>query len=432
MRAFRRVTLRRKRGPLEMTVKYFIPDWDDYVDPAFDFETDSWSGGSPAEREDVYAHQLYDRAPYDGVLVSLAQITKKKGILKNGVAQLPESRDLRDLMHLPEGMLLMGDCGAFSYIGLDAPPFDPLAAAGLYEGLGFDCAASVDHIVFPSMQLPDRQGRLRRLSAPELDRRVKVTRQNARKFIDEVRTQEYQFEPVGVIQARTAKQYAAQVKVYADMGYRHVAVGGVVPRRTEHIRHILTLVGAAVSRLGGYGQIKVHLFGTLREDLLPELAQFGVTSFDSASYLRKAWLRSGKNYLGDNDTWYAAVRVPFSSDPRIKAQGRSVRLSPEEVATLEARCLELLGAYGDHEVGIEETLDAVMTYDRLLIRVTSDGHNLDTKYRRTLQDRPWEGCGCAVCAALGIHVVVFRGINRNRRRGFHNTWKFYNRMRGTS
>ena len=37
----------------------------------------------------------------------------------------------------------------------------------------------------------------------------------------------------------------------------------------------------------------------------------------SASFLRKAWLRSGQNYLAPNGEWYAAIRVPQASNPRL-------------------------------------------------------------------------------------------------------------------
>jgi len=46
-------------------------------------------------------------------------------------------------------------------------------------------------------------------------------------------------------------------------------------------------------------------------------------------------------------------------------------------------------------------------------------------YRRTLRARPWERCDCPICAEHGIEVAIFRGNNRNRRRGFHNTYRFY-------
>lgn len=49
-------------------------------------------------------------------------------------------------------------------------------------------------------------------------------------------------------------------------------------------------------------------------------------------------------------------------------------------------------------------------------------------YRELLIDRPWDECGCPVCTELGIDVAIFRGNNRNRRRGFHNTQCFYDQF----
>ncbi|MDG6219782.1 MAG: hypothetical protein QCI00_10170, partial [Candidatus Thermoplasmatota archaeon] len=50
-------------------------------------------------------------------------------------------------------------------------------------------------------------------------------------------------------------------------------------------------------------------------------------------------------------------------------------------------------------------------------------------YRRTLEEKPWERCNCPICQGIGIEVVIFRGNNRNRRRGFHNLKSFYSLLR---
>jgi len=50
-------------------------------------------------------------------------------------------------------------------------------------------------------------------------------------------------------------------------------------------------------------------------------------------------------------------------------------------------------------------------------------------YRRTLKDRPWTRCDCGVCRGVGVEVVIFRGNNRNRRRGFHNVRDFYRNLK---
>ncbi|WP_137287721.1 DUF6884 domain-containing protein [Halorussus salinisoli] len=51
--------------------------------------------------------------------------------------------------------------------------------------------------------------------------------------------------------------------------------------------------------------------------------------------------------------------------------------------------------------------------------------NLLGEYQKTLQRRPWEKCDCPICVENGVEVCIFRGNDRNRRRGFHNTHRFY-------
>lgn len=60
-------------------------------------------------------------------------------------------------------------------------------------------------------------------------------------------------------------------------------------------------------------------------------------------------------------------------------------------------------------------------------KLIEDADLLDD-YRRTLRARPWERCRCPICEELGIEVAIFRGNNRNRRRGFHNTRRFYDQF----
>jgi hypothetical protein len=93
--------------------------------------------------------------------------------------------------------------------------------------------------------------------------------------------------------------------------------------------------------------------------------------------------------------------------------------------SLEQACLSLLRAYDRNEVSVDEVLETVLRYDRL---------NGDTKGRRandeqTLRDYPWRSCPCQICRDIGIEVIIFRGNDRNRRRGFHNCWVFYRQFR---
>ena len=50
------------------------------------------------------------------------------------------------------------------------------------------------------------------------------------------------------------------------------------------------------------------------------------------------------------------------------------------------------------------------------------------EYRRTLEDQPWRHCNCGLCAEAGIDIAMFRGSERNKRRGFHNLSVFRQRI----
>jgi hypothetical protein len=100
--------------------------------------------------------------------------------------------------------------------------------------------------------------------------------------------------------------------------------------------------------------------------------------------------------------------------------------------TLEWHALWTLRRYDRGEVDLEETLDAVMAYGTpdMFAKAGAEAMSqravaeLRGRYSRTLSDRPWKICGCAVCRAASIEVLLFRGSNRNKRRGIHNLGVF--------
>ncbi|MBV0924758.1 queuine tRNA-ribosyltransferase tRNA-guanine transglycosylase [Halomicroarcula limicola] len=69
-------------------------------------------------------------------------------------------------------------------------------------------------------------------------------------------------------------------------------------------------------------------------------------------------------------------------------------------------------------------VEAYATWDPI-----SDANLLDD-YRDLLNAKPWKRCDCPICTRNGIEVAIFRGNNRNRRRGFHNTRRFYDQFEG--
>lgn len=411
---------------------YFLPDWDDYVREPFVHETDDEANLVVQDKR--YAHEIFGakRTPYDGILVSLAQIYAGKGMLSRVDAETASRDDLREQMKIPKDLLLLGDCGAFSYASEEKPPFSPEQAARLYERLGFDMGASVDHIPLSEIVVEDDKGHLVRQALTENERRqrMRLTARNAERFLAARRQHRYKFVPLGVIQGLDAPSFVRYVHDYIDMGYQHIALGGLVPKSDSEIVAICCAVRAAIqSRTRQEKQnVWLHLFGILRPKIQSVFRLMGVSSFDSASYLRKAWLRSDQNYLApDGSRWYTAIRVPISSSKRLRESADRRNISESELRKMETRCLQALRVFDGSTETHREIVESVNAYGPLLERRGEDNHFVE-KHKTLLIDRPWEKCRCQVCRDMGIDVAVFRGAGRNKRRGFHNTWVFYNKI----
>ncbi len=411
---------------------YFLPDWDDFVDADFDFDKDLFSTARRDGRKEVHTIQLLQpQRICDGILVSLAQHLGTKGLLRRvppSDQSLMRPRSVRDHFTLSSDQLAFGDCGAFSYAGQHDPAISVDQAIAVYELYEFDLGASVDHI--PLREIVDAEGNRTPLSEYERKRRVKLTRENADAFMQTWKAKHCKFTPVGVIQGIDAAGYARQVHEYVDMGYTHIALGGLVPRSDEDIRSIVTQVDKSLAE---YEERPwVHLLGVFRPKLQHSIRKCGINSFDSATYFRKAWLRSDQNYLGADGEWYSAIRVPPTSDPRTLLRLKESGKKESTIARFEKEALKALRRYGKGKLDVESCLDVVLRYDRLLNRGEYSRDSLRKKYRKTLEDRPWTKCSCNVCKDIGVNILIFRGCNRNKRRGAHNTLKLYEQLKAGS
>ncbi len=404
-------------------LSYFLPDWDDLLDPDFDFMTDTFSAPKRERQELHCAHLLHPDKIADGILVSLAQKRESKGPLKY-VGGL-DSRTLRPInlrQHygLDPTQGLFGDCGAFSYVNEDKPPFSIDYVVSLYDLYNFDYGASIDHIPVPQIIV---DGAKCDLSPSKREARVALTVDNADAFLREVERRRAGFVPVGTVQGLSPEQYAHNACAYAEMGYRRIALGGLVPLPDSMVQAIVTTTMEALKSLKHHPE--VHLFGIFRPKLQHLFRQLGITSFDSASYFRKAWLRSDQNYLGEDGNWYAAIRVPMTSDGRTRTRLLKAGADLELLEMLEAKALSALHEYDRGRLSYQATLSTVLDYDGKLARSSEESDILRAGYERTLQVKPWRACRCPICMKTGIDVMIFRGSNRNKRRGAHNTWRLY-------
>lgn len=386
--------------PHRQQLRYFIPEWDDLVDPNYDFLTDTHSRGKSGWANEVYAHQLYSEPNYDGLLISkvVAEKTKKKAELINLIG-------VHRYLRVPREFPVMGDCGAFGYIMKDVPPYTTEEILDYYTRLDFDYGVSIDHLIVNATEASKKF-------------RYELTINNAEEFIKEHRKRGLAWEPVGAVQGWDPESYTKAASQYVKMGYRYIALGGLVRTQTPQIIQILNSVHQVVP-----DNVAIHLFGIGRLQPLKQFESLGVRSVDSASLLRRAWMGTGQNYLTEKGELYAAIRIPETGKSfRAKRMVLEGRISAEKAKKLEHEAMMNMLAYDEDKCSLDTVLNALMELDQ---HITPDRPDNSHLLRCTLEDKPWKACNCDICRRDGIQVIIFRGNDRNRRRGFHNTYTFY-------
>ena len=405
----------------QIKMQYLIPEWDDHVDPGYDFINDLHPPNRRIYDDDVYAHELFKQSNYDGILVSKVVVekskTKKQKIDRQGIHRF-----------IRYSGQVMGDCGAFSYLKDEEPPYTSEEILNYYEHLGFNYGVSIDHLIFG--KYAERGIR---------EKRYQITIDKAKEFIERYRAGNYSFIPIGAVQGWDPESYAKAAKEYIDMGYDYLALGGLAYAKTKDIVAILKAIHPYIKPT-----THLHLFGVGRIDAIHLFRHLGVTSFDSASPLRKAWLDPATNYYTLSGKTYTAIRIPMVFPESLKSnRGRVKKAVEAQVAdvgtlkSLEQKALTAMRKYHADQISLDETLDAVLDFEKILQLADSGSQQQKDKllqktsqsYRNVLEERPWQNCNCSICQQIGVEVIIFRGNDRNRRRGFHNTYIFYQRFK---
>lgn len=407
-------------------MRFFFPDSQDLVDPSFDFEAETRSETRVPQRDDHYAHEVFGAPPYDGILVSLSIVEgteKKSKKFTDGQRQRLYRDGVRRFYRLDRPgfrspILTMGDCGAFASQDEDEPPFSVEQVIDFYEACGFDLGVSVDLMIGKYDAGLDR-------IFPEMDavsqrmlRRQQITLQLAQNFLDRHRVRRCQFAPIGVAQGWSPHSYAESVTELQKMGYRRIGIGGLVPLKTSDIRMVVAAVGE-VRR----SDTRFHLLGITRLEHLHEFRRYGVTSFDTTSPLRQAFM-DGKDNYHTPERAYSAIRVPQAEGPVMRPLINSGAVDQHEVLRVEQRCLQLLRHFDRGEAALDDALEAIQAYEQLYAAKKSRV----SVYREVLSHAPWKRCECEICSRLGIDVILFRGAERNRRRGFHNVYVLHQEL----
>lgn len=403
-------------------MKYYLPDSQDHVDPSFDFETERRDVMRRRQRDDLYAHELLSSRSYDGLLVSKGIVdgfgeTGSRYTLANRHRLLRAgARAFFRMDECPWGQIpIMGDCGAFTYVREENPPYSVDAVVDFYLECGFDHGISVDHVILQYNPSWEEDG----TTPSEVRTRQEITLELAQEFLQRCQTEHVPFEPLGVAQGWGPRSYAHAVNALQKMGYRYIALGGMVPLKTKDI--LTSLEAISVVR---NPETRLHLLGVSRTEHLQAFSRLGVFSFDSTSPLRQAFKDDKDNYYTLERT-YPAIRIPqVEGNPKLQKRISSGKVSQERARFLERGCLDAMRKFDQDAASVEEVVERLSEYENLY-----DGRtDHSAAYREVLEARPWRACPCDVCRTLGRHVILFRGAERNRRRGFHNISVFYRRL----
>ena len=418
-------------------MKFIYADSLDFVDPGFDFATDSYSDGRQVYWDDKFAHEILQPEPYDGLLVSRATVGGKRSAGKYTESQrmrltrVGAHKFLRYNEQHDDSKWLFGDCGAFSYHKEETPPYTPEDTLEFYADCGFTHGCSVDHVIFECV---DNQKDMSGASSMA-ESRYEITLANAEEFLTKSRALGPSFTPVGVIQGWSPYSMAESAQSLVNMGYKFIAVGGMVPLKIPMIHSCLQSIR---DRIGSRDDIAIHLLGFAKADKLDEFVKYGVTSFDSSSPMIRAFKDDKHNYYSlkpDNSfAFYSAIRIPQSTkNVRLNNHVKSGRYRQEDLISMEQQALMAIRSYAAGKAELDTALDAILAYSVPLIETDHTTEvQLDRKlvqkrtaYSRTLRDRPWEQCDCRICQDAGVETVIFRASNRNKRRGMHNLAVFY-------
>ena len=332
-----------------------------------------------------------------------------------------------------DDILIMGDCGAYSYHKQDIPPYSPSEILDFYSDCQFTHGCSVDHIIFEFD--PDLRG-MEEFSEPknrnigtELKARWDITQENAKIFLAESRHLNHPFVPMGVIQGWSPGSMAKAALNLVKMGYDYLALGGMAASSIENIEIVL---GEIRKDIPAY--VKLHLLGFGKIDQIEKILPYGVESLDTTSPMLRAFKDPKTSFfmLQDNGIkYYHSIRIPQATENRgLKTLIQKGVFTQEFLIQQEQDALHALREFDQGKQSADDTVEIVMEYVKSTLTNANSGspptlsklQSVRNDYLDLLNDRPWKICDCAVCKKVSIEVIIFRASNRNKRRGMHNTW----------
>jgi hypothetical protein len=414
-------------------MKFLYSDTKDFIDPNYDFIDDSSAPGRKIS-DDKYAHEVMDTEPYDGLLVAMSGLvranngTESKTKYKSSETQEVLREGIRKFLRYDgenfKNKIIMGDCGSFAYADQPKPAFEPWEVADFYLTAGFSHGCHPDHIIFDFDKTNPSAKKINNRAVE----RYEITLSNAEQFLRLTQNESPMFEPVGVVQGWSPASMAQAARSLEKMGFKYLAIGGLVPLSNDDIHSILQAVRYSIDK-----STKIHLLGFAKADHIQDFIKYDINSFDSTSPLIKAFKDSRKNYFlpkGDGTLeYFTAIRIPQAwENKKLLAATKSGLLNGYELLRKEKNALGSLRDYDIGKTSLDTALNNILEYQKsLTIASESDQLKRDKKAESiskslhiTLEAMPWKQCECSICRSAGVEVIIFRASNRNKRRGFHN------------
>jgi hypothetical protein len=416
-------------------MKFLYSDTTDYVDPNYDFIKDENAPNRKKYWDDQYAHELMNVDPYDGLLVAISALKAVPGssISKTRYSTAEKQRFLREGARKflrfdkeqHKSKIIMGDCGSFAYADLKKPAFEPWEVIEFYSQAQFTHGCHPDHIIFTF----DKANPTRSDLDSDIGDRYDITIGNAEEFLKITKKENESFEPIGVVQGWSPESMAKAALTLQKIGYNYLAIGGLVPLSSSDIHLVIQAVKKVLRE-----KTKIHLLGFAKADSIYEFMKYGIDSFDSTSPLIKAFKDQSRNFFmpttdGITLNYYTAIRIPQAlENNKLVSAIKSGLLNANKLKAMESAALDSLRGFDKGLVSINVAIENVIEYQKCLILVSESDPTKRAKkaakatsdLERTLRSAPWKNCGCSICQSIGVDVIIFRGSNRNKRRGFHN------------
>ena len=186
---------------------------------------------------------------------------------------------------------------------------------------------------------------------------------------------------------------------------------------------------------------RLHILGFAKAEDFDSFHSFDIASFDTTSPLIRAFKDAKQNYYlpgeGLGLRYFTSIRVPQAlENPRLQRSVKRGHFRAEDLVAMESAALSSLRAFDRGEADLDETLHNILVYSAPLAeeKPYEDCHDsvrmtcLAVRYRATLEAKPWKQCSCVICEHAAVDVIIFRGSNRNKRRGIHNLAVYKNHI----